>query len=37
VKIYIAAVEAVRNKEIEYETQFIATIDGLLSFIPLEC
>jgi hypothetical protein len=34
VKIYVAAVEALRKKERQDETQFIAKIDGFLSFIP---
>jgi NADH:ubiquinone oxidoreductase subunit 6 (subunit J) len=35
VKIYVAAaVEALRKKEREDETQFTTKIDGFLSFIP---
>jgi hypothetical protein len=34
VKIYIAAVEALRKKERQDETQFTTKIDGFLSFIP---
>jgi len=34
VKIYVAAVEALRRKERQDETQFITKIDGFLSFIP---
>jgi len=34
VKIYVAAVEALREKERQDETQFITKIDGFLSFIP---
>jgi hypothetical protein len=34
VKIYVAAVEALRRKERHDETQFITKIDGFLSFIP---
>jgi hypothetical protein len=36
VKIYVAAaaVEALRKKERQDETQFTAKIDGFLSFIP---
>ncbi len=33
-KIYVAAVEALRKKERQDETQFITNIDGFLSFIP---
>ncbi len=34
-KIYVAAVEALRKRERQDETQFITTkIDGFLSFIP---
>ncbi len=34
-KIYVAAVEALRNKEkTGYETQYTTKIDGFLSFIP---
>jgi len=34
VKIYEAAVEALRKKERQDETQFTTKIDGFLSFIP---
>jgi hypothetical protein len=34
VKIYVVAVEALRNKEGQDETQFTTKIDGFLSFIP---
>jgi hypothetical protein len=34
VKIYVAAVEALRKKERQDETQFTAKIDGFLSFNP---
>jgi hypothetical protein len=34
VKIYAAAVEALRKKERQDETQFTTEIDGFLSFIP---
>jgi hypothetical protein len=34
VKIYAAAIEALRKKETEDETEFITKIDGFLSFIP---
>jgi len=33
-KIYVAAVEALRKKERQDETQFTTNIDGFLSFIP---
>ncbi len=33
-KIYVAAVEALREKERQDETQFTTKIDGFLSFIP---
>ncbi len=33
VKIYVAAVEALRKKERQDETQFTTKIDGFLSFI----
>jgi hypothetical protein len=33
-KIYVAAVEALRQKERQDETQFTTKIDGFLSFIP---
>jgi hypothetical protein len=33
-KIYVAAVEVLRKKERQDETQFTTKIDGLLSFIP---
>jgi hypothetical protein len=35
VKIYVAAVEAVRIKERQAETQFTPKIDGFLSFTAL--
>jgi predicted oxidoreductase (fatty acid repression mutant protein) len=34
VRIYVAAVEALRKKETQDETQFATKIDGFLSFIP---
>jgi hypothetical protein len=34
VKIYVAAVEALRKKERQDETRFTTKIDGFLSFIP---
>ncbi len=34
-KIYVATMEAFRNKEREDETQFTTTVDGFLSFTPL--
>jgi hypothetical protein len=34
VKIYVAAVEALRKKGREDETQFTTKIDGFLSFTP---
>ncbi len=34
VKIYVAAVEALRKKERQDETQFTTKIDGFLSFTP---
>jgi hypothetical protein len=34
VKIYVAAVKALRKKETPDETQFTTKIDGFLSFIP---
>jgi len=34
VKVYVAAVEALRKKERQDETQFTTKIDGFLSFIP---
>jgi hypothetical protein len=34
VKIYVAAVEALRKTERQDETQFTTKIDGFLSFIP---
>jgi hypothetical protein len=34
VKIYVAAVEALRKKERQDETRFTIKIDGFLSFIP---
>jgi hypothetical protein len=33
-KIYVAAVEALRKKESQDETQFTTKIDGFLSFTP---
>jgi hypothetical protein len=33
-KIYVAAVEALRKKERQNETQFTIKFDGFLSFIP---
>jgi hypothetical protein len=33
-KMYVAAVEALRKKERQDETQFGTKIDGFLSFIP---
>jgi hypothetical protein len=37
VKIYVAAVEALRKKERQDETQFTTKIDGgFLSFTPVE-
>ncbi len=37
-KIYVAAVEALRRNESQDETQFTTRIDGFLSFTPhLEC
>jgi hypothetical protein len=33
-KIYLAAVEALRKKEKQDETQFTTKIDGFPSFIP---
>jgi len=33
--IYVAAVEALRKKERQDETQFTTKIDGFVSFIPL--
>ncbi len=33
-KVYVAAMEALRNKERQDETQFTTKIDGLLSFMP---
>jgi hypothetical protein len=35
VKIYVAAVEALRKKERHAETQFPTKIDGFLSFIKI--
>jgi len=35
VKIYVAAVEALKKKERQDETQFTTKIDDFLSFIPL--
>jgi hypothetical protein len=32
--VYVAAVEALREKERQDETQFLTEIDGFLSFIP---
>jgi hypothetical protein len=38
VKIYVAVVEALREKERRDETQFVTKIDGFVSFNPpLEC
>jgi hypothetical protein len=38
VKIYVATVEALREKERQDETQFTTKIDDFLSFTPhLEC
>jgi hypothetical protein len=34
VKIYVAAVEALRKKRRQHETQFTTKIDSFLSFIP---
>jgi hypothetical protein len=34
VKIYVAAVEALRKKERQDETEFTTKIDGFLSFTP---
>jgi hypothetical protein len=34
VKIYVAAVEALRKKERQDETLFTTKVDGFLSFIP---
>jgi hypothetical protein len=34
VKIYAAAVEALRKNERQDETQFTTKIDGFLTFIP---
>jgi hypothetical protein len=34
VKIYVAAVEALRKKERQDETQFTTKMDGFLSFNP---
>ncbi len=34
VKIYVAAVEALRKKERQDETQFTTNINGFLSFVP---
>jgi hypothetical protein len=34
VKIYVAAVEVLRKKQREDETQFTTKVDGFLSFIP---
>jgi hypothetical protein len=34
VKIYVAAVEALRKKERQDETQFTTKVDGFLSFTP---
>jgi hypothetical protein len=33
-KMYVAAVEVLRKKERQDETQFTTKIDGLLSFTP---
>jgi len=35
VKIYVAAMDALRKKERQDETQFTTKIDGFLSFIPI--
>jgi hypothetical protein len=37
VKIYVAVVKALRNKESQDETQINTKMDGFLGFIPLEC
>jgi hypothetical protein len=37
VKIYVAAVEALRKNERQDETQFTTKIDAFLSSIPVEC
>ncbi len=37
VKIYVAAVEVLRKKERQDETEFTTKIDGFLSSIPVEC
>jgi hypothetical protein len=37
VKIYVAAVKALRKKERQDETQFITKMDGFLGFTPLGC
>jgi hypothetical protein len=34
VRIYVAAVEALRRKERQDETQFTTKVDGFMSFIP---
>jgi hypothetical protein len=34
VKIYVAAVEALRRKARQDDTQFTTKVDGFLSFIP---
>jgi hypothetical protein len=34
VKIYVTAVEALRKKERQDETQFTNKVDGFLNFIP---
>jgi len=36
VKIYVAAVEALKKNERQDETQFTTKIDGFRSFYPLE-
>jgi hypothetical protein len=36
VKIYVAAVDALKKNERQDETQFTTKIDGFLSFYPLE-
>jgi hypothetical protein len=36
-KIYVAAVKALRKNERRDETQFATKVDGFQSFTPLEC
>jgi hypothetical protein len=36
-KIYVAAMEALRKKERHPEIQFITKIDDFLSFTPFKC